>query len=196
MQRNRFGRLITHTLIAVAVIVVGVTTAATPSLAATCNWDTCNDKDPQASGCSSGATTIDSRFNGGNTSYTVDLRDGINCTALWTRITLQTCLGGFGNDDWYVDIEETVWTPYGYYPTAEGTAINPWAYCNGGRVWSYMRRYDHSDPNNKYQFCWMHLEHGSAAPGRYDRLSLDGRSTCAFTNNSGDKTDTSYWQHY
>lgn len=169
MRNRSIGRRAARILVIVMIAVGGLTATATPSMAATCNWSSCNDKDPQATGCSASVTVMDSYYYwaGSVGEYTIELRRGNNCTAMWTRVTRGDCWGDY---KFYVAIEEDhVPTPYGYYTAIEGTASNPAATCDGGKVWSYMRQYDHNT-GSRYRMCWERRPYNDPAPGRYQHL--------------------------
>jgi hypothetical protein len=67
---------------------VFILSAATPALAV-CSGTDCNGKDPQATGCSSGAYNVSSQtYNGPNgSSYLVELRWSPTCQTNWVRLT-------------------------------------------------------------------------------------------------------------
>ncbi len=63
---------------------IGLTTAASPAYAAACSGSSCVGKDPQGTGCSSGAASLASvRPPGGGPA--VILRWSSSCRANWTR---------------------------------------------------------------------------------------------------------------
>jgi hypothetical protein len=65
--------------------------ASSTAFAASCSGTGCDGKDPDATQCSVGATTLDSRYvsYGGRAIY-VELRWSPTCQTNWTRVTNQT----------------------------------------------------------------------------------------------------------
>ncbi|WP_432950923.1 DUF2690 domain-containing protein [Kribbella sp. CA-253562] len=62
--------------------------------AASCTWNGCTGKDPQASGCANDAVTSpahDVTFNDRLGTYRVELRYSGSCHAVWVRMTSTSC---------------------------------------------------------------------------------------------------------
>jgi len=67
---------------------------ASPATAAACYYTSCNGRDPQSTGCASGARTIDKIPPGTVSGATVELRYSPSCYAVWTRVTNSAGLPG------------------------------------------------------------------------------------------------------
>lgn len=66
-----------------------VVATATPAAAVTCYGDYCSGKDPQATGCASGASTSAVReFSQGSTRGVLEVRYSPTCKTNWTRVTV------------------------------------------------------------------------------------------------------------
>jgi hypothetical protein len=82
--------------------VSGVAAISAPAFAVSCSGAGCIHKDPQASGCSSGATTLASVTPPGG-GPVVTLRWSSACVANWTRFEDNT--GGYSPGDWNYWVE-------------------------------------------------------------------------------------------
>lgn len=144
---------------ALAIVGGGVTaTAAAADVApkVSCTYSSCNGKNPESAGCSSGAETV-SVYQGD-----VELRYSSKCHAVWTRMTRgRTFDQSLGIESGYIDY-------YGHYH--KQTAYNGNAGGNSSYLWSKMitikrERFKYGwNPNggggpiNKYAF-WFNTKH-------------------------------------
>ncbi|MDQ1045317.1 hypothetical protein QFZ76_003553 [Streptomyces sp. V4I2] len=89
------------------------TVQATPAAAAECSGSSCNGQDPQAKGCSSGASSVQGAAFW-EASFSVELRHSPTCSARWTRLTvddyLPTCCYAIR-----ISIDRDLRTTYGWY---------------------------------------------------------------------------------
>jgi len=81
-MRNKMMARAVLTLLATCTISVGLTTS---SSAATCTYNGCAGKDPETTGCNSGATTVKNART--EVGYLAELRYSSTCKAVWTRIS-------------------------------------------------------------------------------------------------------------
>ncbi len=124
---NRFRAGLTAA-VAVALTAAGLT-AGQPAWAASCHGSGCTGQDPQATGCSSGATTIASASDPGGT-LVVQVRYSATCGTYWARSIVnypsdpghnEAILYGFTRnpgfhsytEDSHVLNDQDVWSPMG-----------------------------------------------------------------------------------
>ena len=80
---RRLGALATTAVLALGMLTAGTVAQSRPALAASCNGSSCDFVDPQASGCSADAVTLDSVSTTGG--FVVQLRWSKTCHAGWAR---------------------------------------------------------------------------------------------------------------
>jgi hypothetical protein len=88
MLRTKTSRIAT----AIASLAAFTLWGITPAQAATCTYNGCNGKDPQAAGCASGATTWHEwtePYKWGK--VRVELRHSASCHSVWVRTTSTWC---------------------------------------------------------------------------------------------------------
>ncbi|GAA3432683.1 DUF2690 domain-containing protein [Kutzneria kofuensis] len=104
---------------------------AAPAMAVGCTYNSCNGKDPQAMGCSSGASNLEQYTN--NWGDYVELRYSPTCGTVWTRLTTTNCF-------WDHPVLEVGYIDYYGHYTLQGRYVGKTALCNEGtrQSWSPM----------------------------------------------------------
>lgn len=117
-NRGLVARIVVRLVLVAAMFIgAGAVTVgqATPAAAAGCSGSGCNGKDPQAQGCSSGASSVSGAAIWAS-SFSVELRNSPACGARWTRLTvddyLPTCCLAIR-----ISVDRDLWTPYGWSRT-------------------------------------------------------------------------------
>ena len=107
--------------------------APSVSNAVTCTYNGCANKNPDTTGCSSGASNL-SEFSGAYDSVVVQLRYSPSCHSVWVRI-LDDCVNEVRYSRPYL---ETGYVDYYGTYHLQGRFIGPAACINGTNVWTTM----------------------------------------------------------
>jgi hypothetical protein len=103
------------------VVAVALTTAvimvSLPAFTASCSGSTCQGKDPNSTGCSSGAVNLQGPVyyvrNAGSTDLALSIRKNATCNARWVRLTIDSVDNNDGTG-YTIKIQRQIYTPYGY----------------------------------------------------------------------------------
>jgi hypothetical protein len=152
-QGNGLRSLLVRVGVVLLLATGGIVVWGQPSMAATCSGTSCNDKDPNSYGCSSGATSKIVRTLPGGTT-TIEVRYSSRCNAWWARERTDngdpTCVA-------WVSFEQQryIHSPqdgdYEWLETASQPLVGShYSNCSGQQSWSYMIADSSSD---RYRTC-------------------------------------------
>ncbi|GLY38304.1 hypothetical protein Amsp01_043280 [Amycolatopsis sp. NBRC 101858] len=102
-----------------------------PALAVGCTYNSCNGKDPQSMGCSTGAKNLDQYTD--NWGDYIELRYSSTCGTVWTRMTTTNC-------QWAKPVLEVGYIDYYGHYTLQGRYSSAQGLCVEGprQGWSAM----------------------------------------------------------